>query len=198
MAVTLPHTFANKTLVVGSELDEQFVALQAMFAAAIRSADIASDAAILLTQLEASKEHLNVILHVDGTQLGGTWPATGVVAAVPVIGVTGATAWTATDCYWICNDTGDGVATFAVQWGEYNATGAWVNANTIATATMANANANEDANDGTATLVSGTMAVDTGPRSLALVGTGTGVGYCTAVGTFVTVVVRLKRDLTTG
>lgn len=208
MAVTLPNTFASKTTIEGADLDANFTALANKFAAAISSGDLSASAGILLSQLEASIEHMDVNLYLDGTQIAAFpvaapaagWPASDTMVAVPVIGLTGAATWVATDCYWVCNDTGGGTATFDVVWGEYNAAGAWSTVATVAAATITNAAGANDGNDGVAAMAGGgpvTLTVGAGPRSLAIVATGADATTMSAASGFFSATVRLRRAIST-
>jgi hypothetical protein len=195
MPYTRQHTFANKTVIAGADLDDEFDALRDMFAAALATGDLSAAAGILLTQLEASKEHIDVALTVDGTGVGGGgWPASGPLTAVPVPEVSG-TDWTVTHVYWICNDTGLGTGTFRVDWGEYDALGAWSQVQSVATGTLSNADANNDGNDGVATLGTVALEQDTTVRSLGLIGVGAQADTISAATGFVCVVVRIRRDI---
>jgi hypothetical protein len=199
MAVVLPHDISTKTIVAADELQEQFEALQAKFNAGISAADLAASAGILLSQLEASYEHIDVVLGVRAGDLTAGWPAAAHLDNVPVPGLTGASPWVAEGLNWMCRDTGDGLGSFNVVWGYHNAAGAWTTVANLTAAPIAMVNATSGANSANAgtVLVAASLPVGAQPRSLALI---SAVGSATTLAggviyDMLRVVVRLRRQI---
>jgi hypothetical protein len=195
--IVLPHNLVTETVASSTSVQENDDAIVAVVNGNLTNENIAAGAAIALSKVAASYQRMVIAL-----QWSATWPAAGVVMdAVPVFGTTGETAWTAEGIYWVCSDTGAGGRQFTVQWGYYNAAGVWTNAGSITTATtLANSALGANSpNQGVATLAGGgTVSFpDAQPRQLAIVATN-GVEATTldAVGSFLTVMVSLKRQIT--
>jgi hypothetical protein len=194
MSLTYPHDFSGATSISGAELQQQFDAVANKFGA-LTAGDLSPQASILTSQLEASFEHMDIALQTSySMNESAAWPASGVLAAVPV--VNRGLDWVVSDIDWICSDTGDGAGAFRVQWAEF-AAGAYSSiGNVCAATTMANAAAANDSNSGMVT-PSGTttLAQGSGARFLALIATAAGVGVMSAAGEYVTVTCRLKRRI---
>jgi len=197
-------------VIAGADLDDEFDAIVGKFSAAIANGDISGSAGILLSQLEASKEHMDVVLNVTSTCVigAGGWadysgppPIPFCIIPVPVISQT--PAWEVSHVYWVCNNTGTGTGTFRIDWGEVDtggAAGVWSQVSSVATGTLTNAVANGDLNAGTATLGTTTLTQSTGVRSLALIATGADATTMdnTTQGAneeFLSVTVRIRRDI---
>jgi hypothetical protein len=201
MPISRVHTFANKSVVTGSELDAEFDNIVNQHAAGHTTADLAADAGILLSQMEASIEHFDVVLRTSNGEYGGAWPGgNALMCTVPLVGLTGATAWVVTDIYWACSDTGGGTGTFRVQYGRY-AAGAWAAVGWVCAATtMTNAAGADDANAGTVTPTGTTytLAVAATMGMLALVSTGADATTMQGgVTDHVSVTCRIRRALGT-
>lgn len=154
MPVPLPHTFATKTILSGTELDENFTALANKFNGGIVASDVSATAGFTTASMSASYQKMVVGLVVTDTDIAaGGWPAPAAVtpivplASVQVNGLNTEDSWRAVSYSWVCTDTGDGLAQFSLQWGYYAtadnpagaAPGNWNNVATpIAVGTIAN------------------------------------------------------------
>lgn len=214
MAVTLPFPTLTGTI-VSTQLDSNFSTLANRFGNIV-NADISSSAAIDIDKLSAQYERLIVTLKVvtaidsaAATSVNGYNDAslsavtTGIrLDYCPIPGDSSDANWSIYDVSWICTDTGDGATTVSVQWGYFDAVGAWQNSATVVSAiTLANASVANDANDAHHVNSSAT-ALDfnhgTGgntPRSLALVLGTVGTGTLSAEGSFLAVSILLRRKI---
>lgn len=200
MPVTIPNTFFTGEIVDAAELNQNFSVLAGKFNAGINSSDIDPGAGILSTQIANAYSHYDVVLRYGtGSAVPAAWPGANTrvdMASIP--GVTGDVEWTVTRASWLCTDTGDGLGSFNLVWGEFTAGGVWSTITTLLAApqVMANAAAAQDSNDGFCTLAAvGTLAFGAGPRHLALVSTAAGVGLLTAATDFIRVTCRIRRTL---
>lgn len=163
MPVVLPHDFTTKTIVSGTEVQEEFNAVRS-YTTSIPAADLAGG--ILLSQLEARYEHLLVSCWVNDFMLGAGgagWPAAaawGSLACIPLPGANGDVAWQVASGSWVCTDTGAGTAQFNIGWCYAAAGGGWVQDMAILNAaqTITNAAAANDNNDGTLTISAAAIA----------------------------------------
>jgi hypothetical protein len=202
MALSLPHTFASKTIVSGSELDEQFAAVQNKFAAGIASGDLNASAGILLSQIEASYEHMDIMLEYLMDSGAAGWPAAATVLDYkPLYGDNTHTNWVVTGVQWMCNDTGAGTGTFDIDWGYFDdATGAWASVASLFSAAKAIANPTAGANNPNQkeeALASATVPLTFGaqPRMLRLFSNNADGTCMSTAGDFFRAVVRLRRPI---
>lgn len=198
MALTLTQDFSTKTgTIVASDFDDNFTDIQNKFNGNIVNADISTSAAIAVSKLAASKQHMFVTLSVKALASG--WPgSTTLVDHAPIPGSVAQGNWTVEGVDWVCSDTGDGAGVFSVRWGDYDSSGAWVNTSTIVTTqTMSNAAAANDANHGECTVSGSTLTVsDSTPRMLALMGTTASASTLSAETSNLAVTVHLSRTIT--
>lgn len=212
MATTLPFPTLTGTI-VSTQLDSNFSTLANKFGNIV-NADIASGAAIDIDKLSAQYERMIVrfkVLNNAGTTVtveGNAGASLSALAAatrldlIPLPGDSSDTNWAIYDVAWVCNDTGDGATKVRVEWGYFDAVGAWtVSTTPVAAWLLANANAAQDANDGlqvnsSATTLDFNHATGGNtPRCLALVLDTQGVGTVSAAGSYLCVSVSMRRKI---
>lgn len=199
MPLQLTHDFSTKTgTIVASDFSDNFSDVQAKFNGNITNEDVSANAAIAVSKLAASKQHLMVTLSAKTMASG--WPGSDtIVAHAPIPGTVAQGNWTVENVYWACNDTGAGAGVLSVRWGFYDASGSWSNVSTIVTSeTINNSAAGNDAEgpDG-CTLATTSLGISNSvPRMLALMGTTADGTTLTTEYADLTVTVHLSRTIT--
>ena len=212
MAVTLPNVTLSG-VISSTQLDANFSTLANKFGNIV-NADIASSAAIDIDKLSAQYERLLVqfkVLNNAGTTVtveGSAGASLSALAAdtrldlVPLPGDSSDANWAIYDASWVCSDTGDGATQVRVEWGYFDATGAWQTSSTpLAAFALANAAAANDANDrqqvnSSATTLDFNHATGGNtPRCLALILNTQGVGTVSAAGSCLAMSLLLRRKI---
>jgi len=190
--MSFDYTVSLSNPIIKSEIETRFANIQNKFGNIINE-DISSDAGIALSKLSASYQELCITIAAD------EWgAANAIIAATPLPGSNGDTAWVVTDIQWICTDSGNGAGTFDVVWGEYDAAGTWTTTTTVASAiALSNANSVADTANDARGLEGGSvsLAFATGARSLAIRVNAAGANILTATTGFLVVSVILRRQI---
>lgn len=212
MALTLPYPTLSGAI-VNTQLDSNFSTLANKFGN-IANADIVAGAAIDIDKLSAQYERIHLrfkVLNNAGTTVtveGNAGASLSALAAntrldlIPLPGDSADANWAIYDVAWVCNDTGDGATKVRVEWGYFDAVGAWtVSTTPVAAFNLTNANAAQDANDvhnvdSSATTLDFNHATGGNtPRNLALVLDTQGVGTVSAAGSYLVVSLFLRRKI---
>lgn len=180
-----------------TEIQENFSDVQDVINGNIDNSNIASDAAIARTKLDAYYQEvfINLVMKTGDLATSG-WPAAGATTpliAVPLPGSDGDDAWVATDVSYVCTDGGGGTGAFAVKVGDFQA-GTWTTAATIVTSqTVATGSTQGKA------LENGSVSIAyaSNARSIALFSTAQDVDMLDAGNDrdYLSVTVRLRRQL---
>lgn len=113
LTVTNP-TFSNPAN--KAEVEQNFSDIESWAAGGIGNDNIAANAAISLTKLEASKEHLHIQFSTDLTSAPG-YP----IELNPLAGLSTDASWTVDRVEWAVDDFGAGTAAFIVRYGFFSA-----------------------------------------------------------------------------
>jgi hypothetical protein len=194
MALTYSYpTLSNP--VSKAEIEANFADVAAKFSQIV-SADLSSSAGIVSTQLSQPYQEIWVpLLYAGGA---GMPVANTILDVAPIPGSNGDTAWTATDVAWVCTDTGAGTGTFDVVYGGYVA-GVFTGVTNIALAVSISeggAGANDARQNYGLSGGSVSLAYTTTVRSIALRVATQDATTVSAAGSFLKVMVCLKRYLT--
>jgi hypothetical protein len=129
MGYTTPNTFTAGTAITASDMNENFDAISNWANGSIVNSDISTSAAIAVSKLAASKEHLILTFPTvtDTT-------STGIKSYIPFINDNGGN-WTPTKVQWLCTDPGSANAAFTIKYGLYTA-GVWGGSNVTAAVTV--------------------------------------------------------------
>jgi hypothetical protein len=198
-------TLTGYPLVAGvvplSTLNSWFSLIQNKFGA-IDDNDIATGASINIDKLQYQYQEMLVSLTIKRQDLAAGWPAGSAstpLVAVPIPGTNGDPDWTATDVFWVCTDTGDGLGQFDVRYGYFN-NAVWSNTASVITGTvMGNPAAGANQPNGGSALEGGSVAITltANPSYLALMSAN--VSATTLAGgaqyDFLTVSVILRRKI---
>jgi len=197
MPLTYPHDFSGMTSITGAQLQAQFDAVSALIGS-LTAGDLSASAGILLSQLEASYEHIAIPLRTSFDWYGAAWPGGPLVMdEVTLPFVTGDTPFAVTHISYSCNDTGTDTGKFRVEYGSYS-TGAWVQTGWVCADTGIVGAA------GNNTTVCGliaapySLAVAAAPRTLRLISTAADAGCMDSTGDTVSVTVFAKRQISAG
>lgn len=179
LTVTNPNLSdpANK-----AEVEQNFSDIESWAAGGIGNDNIAANAAISLTKLEASKEHMHIQLTSDMAVAVSGYP----LALTPLTGLDGDTAWNVDFVEWATNDFGAGTAAFQIQYGYFTATNVWTGSPVVLAAPIGSTHF------GRSTVFGGTLTLTAQQRAIALEIT---TNDATAGELYVTV--RLSRDIST-
>lgn len=123
MGYTTPNTFSAGTAAVAADVNANFTAINNWANGNIINSDISNDAAISVSKLAASKEHLLLTFPVvtDTT-------ATGIKSYIPIYKDNNGD-WTAVYSQWLCTDPGSAPASYQLKWGYYSGASVLTSAN---------------------------------------------------------------------
>jgi hypothetical protein len=194
-------SFTNTAPVAGgtiqaTDISQMRTDLENKFSGGIVNADISTDAAISISKLDANYEHVMVPISLVGPTAGG-FPASGAVAAFPLTNDSKGN-WVVTHADWVCNDVGDELGTFALQYGQFVA-GTWTSTTAIGSSvTIASSDSGANtAGQGSVSGVSSVTLTAASNKMIAIVATGASATTLTADPSYLTVVVQMRRQITT-
>lgn len=155
MTLTLTNSTLSTTF-DSTESDANFADVVSKFNGNIVNSDINASAAIAVSKLAASVEHMVITkTWEEGQQpfAAAGWPAANTILGyIPLPGYDNGTNWVVTDVEWACSDTGAGAATFDINFGDMSTasfSGASILSSDITITNNADAN---DANAGTGSI----------------------------------------------
>lgn len=196
-------TLTSYPLVAGvvplSTLNTYFSLIQAKFGN-IDDSDIKTGANVNIDKLQYQYQEMLVQLTVPAAMFAGGWPAasaTTPLIAVPLPGTSGDPSWTATDVYWMCNDTGDGLGQFDVRYGYFN-NSTWSNLASVVTGkAISNPAAGANLPNNASVLENGSVALafNANPNMLAIMSAVVSATTISAAGSFFSASVILRRKI---
>lgn len=197
MGLQLTNTTLSGT-VDATEINENFADIVDKFSENITNKDISDSAGIEITKLNAFKTEIYVTLSYvyDGaTTFSGGTDGDIYGAAVPMPGESGDDFWTVADASWACQGTGTVAATFNVELGDYDGTGAWASDAELIAEESITVSTNEG-NQGGCTIDSSAITHGSAKRFLVLTrGATAGTNVINAAGDYLSVTLRLTRNI---
>lgn len=177
-----------------TEVQENFTDVTDWANGNISNDNISGSAGIALSKLAA--QYQEVYVHLSIASPPGAASSTLPCAVVAIPGSNGDTLWKATDVSWVCTDLGTQTGVFKVEYGSYDALGAWTGTTVVTGITL---------NGATNNLGFQGKALENGDVSVAYSGTAISLGlFITTLDAqlitggsqnYLNVCVRLRRAL---
>jgi len=204
MSLVLPYPSLGTGVVNPTHIEENFTEIADKINGNIDNSDISTSAGIIITKLAARYQHCVVRLTLKGYYDGAAWvggmDALGIKpeSLTPVYNDTKGN-WTVNRVCWACSDTGAGTGEVQIQWGYYNAAGAWTSAAGDVLATLPITNGGGGAglpNQGNSAVTATAMTFDANQRSLGINVTTADATALDSTLDALTVVVHISRAIT--
>jgi hypothetical protein len=181
-----------------AKVDENFDDVESLVNGNLTTTNLSSGAAIANTQLANSYYEFLVNLQCTGVEWAAA-AANGILAlcALPTVSA-GEGTYTIAKGAWVCTDCGAQTGKFRIEYGYFNAAGAWTVVTTpVAAKTLvANSAVNDTAGQGELTIANSSLAADASVmRFLALVMDTDEATTLTATPSFLTATLKIKHAL---